>query len=319
MGDTTIEWTDKSWNPVTGCSKVSTGCKNCYAERIFHRPYPGRKFGDVRCHPERLEQPLHWKKPCRIFVNSMSDLFHEAIPDEFLWEIFGVMHRAQRHIFQVLTKRPERMRQALMAWEINLGFFVPRNIWLGVSAEDQPTFDARWSYLEKCPAALRFLSLEPLLGPIDIRRSLPHSKGGCGLVSVHWVIAGGESGPNARPSHPDWFRSVRDQCQAVDVPFFFKQWGEWQPLAQVHGGSGVHDSRVDPPKITVDGHLSTGETLVRVGKKRAGRLLDGREWNEFPGEAQACRNCGHGVAEHFGSDPECRRPDCPCDGYEAQA
>ena len=210
-----IEWTDKTWNPVTGCTKVSAGCKNCYAERLFPRPYPGRAFTDVRLHPERLRQPFHWRKPRRVFVNSMSDLFHEAGPDEFLDQVFAVMALRPRHVFQCLTKRPERMQRYLNSraksveywerqarefgytfkfqWEgevIGTCPFPLPNVWLGVSVEDQEAADARIPLLLETPAAIRFLSCEPLLGRIDLR--LDQYK------RLDWVIVGGESGPRAR-------------------------------------------------------------------------------------------------------------------------
>lgn len=242
---TKIEWTDETWNPVTGCSKVSQGCKNCYAERIFPRAYGKRQFTDVRCHPERLNAPLHWKKPRRIFVNSMSDLFHENVPDEFIDRIFAAMALCQQHMFQVLTKRPERMRSYLrqvsderdMQRWINaaveltdspcavhiedLDWPLP-NVWLGVSVEDQATSDQRIPLLLQTPAAVRFISAEPLLGPIDLLH-IKHTINPPSYPQLDWVIVGGESGPSARPSHPDWFRSLKEQCQAAGVACFMKQ------------------------------------------------------------------------------------------------
>lgn len=229
MGKTKIEWTDKVWNPVTGCTKVSAGCKNCYAERIFQRPYPGRAFTDVRTHPERLDQPLHWRKPCRIFVNSMSDLFHEAIAPIFLGKIFGLMAEAHWHTFQILTKRPKWMEE----WSREVMHYPegdrhrrpeygwPPNVWLGVSVEDQKTADERIPLLLQTPAAVRWVSYEPALGPVDFTCWL-HNSDVCER-NLGWIVAGGESGPQARPSHPDWFRSARDQCQVAGVPFFMKQ------------------------------------------------------------------------------------------------
>jgi len=230
---------------------------------MFHRPYPGRAFTDVRTHPERLDYPLRFTEPWKFFVNSVSDLFHEKVSVRFIAEVFDTMAsysltcrkkdhehdedcwRSWRPTYQILTKRPERMLEILRPgglldqdvseyWPgdsplaVAMGYEWPLpNVWLGVSVEDQPTFYSRWLDLEACPAAVRFLSLEPLLGPIDISRSLPHepdrSGRRCGHVSVNWVIAGGESGPHARPSHPDWFRSVKEQCAAAQVPFFMKQ------------------------------------------------------------------------------------------------
>ena len=271
-GLSNIEWTDATWNPVTGCSKVSAGCKNCYAEALFPRAYGKRKFTDVQVHPERLDWPLKWRgspaakaegRPSRIFVNSMSDLFHEDVPAEFIADVFNIMVSVPLtcrkrecehedpdcfaveppHMFQVLTKRPERMLRFLSGdlermvgehWAgdspLSLQFECgPRfpNVWLGVSVEDQQTADERIPILLQTPAAVRWVSYEPALGPVDfspyLRLATPDSR-------LQWLVAGGESGPRARPPHPDWFRSVRDQCQAAGVPFFFKQWGAWAPV-----------------------------------------------------------------------------------------
>ena len=234
-----IEWTEATWNPVTGCTQVSPGCAHCYAKRFAERfrGVPGHPYEqgfDVTEHPQRLDQPLRWKRPRTIFVNSMSDLFHERVDDSFVASVFEVMERAERHTFQVLTKRPERAADLApsLPW--------PHNVWLGVSVENQ-RWTTRVDALRAIPAAVRFLSCEPLLGPLDLD-----------LDGVGWVIAGGESGPRARPMDTEWARSVRDQCRASGVPFFFKQWGE-------HGPDGR-----------------------RAGKKRAGRLLDGRTWDEAP-------------------------------------
>ena len=466
MSKSKIEWTDATWNPVTGCTKVSAGCKNCYAERLFPKVYPGRKFTDVQCHPERLEQPLRWRKPRRVFVNSMSDLFHKAVPDEFIDQVFAVMALCSQHEFQCLSKRPKRMmeyingqgrdfsiareigrirdrrtgtdlatkeaaRLSASAWsgerlseagrnapvqtskggishkrrispynnddqreencngsascdlgpsqwttntgrtddqprerpqvgelagksgigdllgtedtcdrgssqkemeaqgivtsqnppnrsrcvgdqatqgngdhgqgacgeirneqkghvcnllqedlETHLVWPLP-NAWLGVSIEDQATADERIPLLLQTPAAVRFVSYEPALAPIALRDEWMHL--GCrptmdlppGSGKCDWLICGGESGPKARPMHPDWARSVRDQCQAAGVPFFFKQWGEycwpgqmsedtWREVDAVVNLAGI------PGKP------------YRVGKKKAGRLLDGKKWSEFP-------------------------------------
>ena len=237
-----IEWTEATWNPVTGCTQVSPGCARCYAKRFAERfrgvpGHPYERGFDVVERPERLGQPLRWKRPRTIFVNSMSDLFHEAVADDFVASVFETMERAGRHTFQVLTKRPERAAALApsLPW--------PPNVWLGVSVENQ-RWTTRIDALRAIPAAVRFLSCEPLLGPLDLD-----------LEGVGWVIAGGESGPRARPMDIAWARSVRDQCRAAGVPFFFKQWGE-------HGPDGR-----------------------REGKKRAGRLLDGRTWDEAPAQS----------------------------------
>lgn len=281
---TKIEWTDEVWNPVTGCTKVSQGCKNCYAERLAERFWGKRKFTDVQCHPERLEIPLHWRKPRRIFVNSMSDLFHDAVPGSFIADILHVIGHSYcaQHTFQVLTKRPKRMYEF---FESNPGAIIP-NLQLGISAENQETANERIPWLLKTPAAVRFVSYEPALGPVyfgedtpegwysyltgDIEMGIGTFKRPDGAPKLDWVIAGGESGPGARPAHPDWFRAVRDQCRAAGIPFFFKQWGEWWP-----GEFGrLYNASV---KSWTD-----GQDMWRIGKKNAGRLLDGREWNEYP-------------------------------------
>lgn len=234
-----IEWTDATWNPVTGCTQVSPGCAHCYAKTFAERfrGVPGHPYEqgfDLKLWPSRIEQPARWKTPRRVFVNSMSDLFHDFVPDEYIVRVFDAMAATPRHQFQVLTKRPERAAAIapLLRWS--------SNVWLGVSVENQ-----RWSQrvdvLREIPAVVRFLSCEPLLGGLELN-----------LDGIGWVIAGGESGPRARPMNIEWARSLRDSCRRVHVPFFFKQWG-------------AHD---------VNGR--------RVGKKVAGRVLDGRTWDEFP-------------------------------------
>jgi protein gp37 len=262
---TTIEWTDETWNPITGCTKVSQGCKNCYAEgianRFFAKQYPPnqdgtqRKFTDVRCHPERLDQPLRWKEPRRVFVNSMSDLFHEDVPEEFIRAVFTVMRNAQRHTFQILTKRAARMLEIVGTWQRNglllregHGCILP-NVWLGVSVEDQEHADERIPLLLQTPAAVRFLSIEPQLGPVDMtdlpvprdyenlsdaiiqpyRFNALTSADDEHVYNVHqkidWVIVGGESGPGARPFQVEWAKSIVDQCRAAGVACFVKQLG----------------------------------------------------------------------------------------------
>jgi protein gp37 len=208
-----IEWTDATWNPVRGCTKVSPGCKHCYAETFAERfrgvpDHPFEQGFDLRLVENALELPLQWRRPRRIFVNSMSDLFHEDVPEPFVFRVFDVMRRASQHQFQVLTKRSERMAK------IAAKLAIAPNVWMGVSVENG---DYTWRVrdLERVAAAVRFLSVEPLLGPID---DLP-------LKGIHWVIVGGESGPRARPMSPAWVRSIREQCARARVPFFFKQWG----------------------------------------------------------------------------------------------
>ena len=271
-----IEWTNETWNPVTGCSKVSEGCKHCYAEREWARlsanpktVYHGRKFTDVMFHPERLDQPLRWKKPRMIFVNSMSDLGHESIPLDFTDRVFGYMNMCRRHTFQILTKRPKRLREVVLHALDEEGLSVFPNVWLGVSVEDQETADERIPLLLETPAAVRFVSYEPALGPVDLSRWVIHPR-------LDWVIAGGESGPKARPSHPDWFRTVRDQCQAAGVPFFFKQWGEWLPAASGHGGPARGAWGGDRFLYGWGDIQDNDNNMVRAGKRALGsRTLDG--------------------------------------------
>lgn len=232
-GWTKIEWTERTWNPVTGCTKVSPGCKHCYAERLALRL---QKMGNPRyrngfkvtLHEDLLDLPLRWKRPSLIFVNSMSDLFHEEVPFDFIQRVFKTMERANWHVFQVLTKRSHRLKELApkLPW--------PPNVWMGVSVETAKYYE-RIHHLREVPAAVRFLSCEPLLGPLE---HLP-------LDGIHWVIVGGESGPNARPMKEEWVLSIKDQCERAGVPFFFKQWG------------GVH-------------------------KWRNGRKLNGKEYNGMP-------------------------------------
>lgn len=221
---TGIEWTDETWNPVTGCSKVSPGCANCYAETLAltrltgKAGYPGLPWTpanaaqNVVLRPERLRKPLSWREPRMVFVNSMSDLFHELVPWEYIDQVFDVMEQAERHTFQVLTKRPERMKA--------LARPVPANVWLGTSIEND-RWTVRADHLRETPRATRFLSCEPLLGPLP---SLD-------LTGLDWVIVGGESGEGHRPIDPDWVRDIRDRCIAAGVSFFFKQWGGHTPKA----------------------------------------------------------------------------------------
>ena len=228
-----IEWTEATWNPVTGCTKISPGCRNCYAERLSKRlkamgvAQYANEFS-LTLHPESLDLPLRWKKPKRVFVNSMSDLFQRGIPFDFIQDVFAVMVEASRHQFQILTKRPE------IALEYAKKLRWPANIWLGTSVENQH-YVHRVHTLTRIPARVRFLSVEPLLGPIS---RLP-------LRGIDWVIVGGESGPGARPMREPWVTQIRNRCQSFGVPFFFKQWGG-------------------------------------VNKKRAGRMLEGRTWDETP-------------------------------------
>jgi protein gp37 len=223
----TIEWTDATWNPVSGCTEVSPGCRYCYARRFAERfrgvpNHPFEQGFDLRLWPDRLSLPLKWRKPRRIFVNSMSDLFHEDVPVRFVQDVFDVMAKADWHIFQVLTKRSARLVELapLLPW--------PSHIWAGVSIE-LDRFASRANDLRKVPAAIRFVSAEPLLGP------LPNLD----LQGLHWIITGGESGPGHRVCNPDWVRDLRDRCQAAGVPFFHKQWGGLTP----HTGGRLLDGR----------------------------------------------------------------------------
>jgi len=322
VGDSTkIEWTGATWNPVTGCAKVSQGCKNCYAERdwarLVHLPaYQGRAFTDVECHPERLYQPIRWKKTRRIFVNSMSDLFHPDVPDEFIDEVFAVMALCSQHAFQVLTKRARRQRDYLRSggrasavFDImrtaEIGYYAGgdklppqswplQNAWIGVSVEDQATAGDRIPLLLQTPAAVRWISAEPLLGPVHVglylsRSNMPGLRMMPGfrdsLPGIDWVVAGGESGPKARPSHPDWFRSLRDQCKAAGVPFLFKQWGEWigadQDECPFRGPARRWMWADGAPWHWQDGQRAM-PLFCRVGKTAAGRLLDGVLHDDYP-------------------------------------
>ena len=235
MASSKIEWTESTWNPLTGCTKISPGCKNCYAERMAKRLQAMgvekyREGFQLALHPEVLEEPLTWNKPQMIFVNSMSDLFHKDVPLDFIQCIFDVMRRAHWHQFQVLTKRAERLQ------ELDAAIDWPKNVWMGVSVETA-TYMHRIEMLRGTRAVIKFLSLEPLLGPLP----------GMNLEGIDWVIVGGESGPHARPIQPEWVRDIRDQCVCANVPFFFKQWGG-------------------------------------TNKKKTGRLLDLRTWDELPRE-----------------------------------
>lgn len=295
---TKIEWTDATWNVVIGCDKVSPGCDHCYAVRTAHRfqehPNPavaaayagteqgGDWTGRVNLVESRLDLPLRWKRPRRIFVNAQSDLFHDQVPDEFIARVWAVMASAPRHTFQVLTKRHGRMRSLLSSEEFRLAVQrrIPHagaspyvaaywkawplpNVWLGVSVEDQKRADLRIPALLDTPAAVRWISAEPLLGPVDIINGL----GDSWLTGIDWIVAGGESGPGSRPMHPDWARSLRDQCEVAGVPFLFKQWGSHRPSAV---GSIVRGGVRFP--------------MVPASKTAAGRELDGRTWDEYPQE-----------------------------------
>jgi protein gp37 len=331
--NTAIEWADATWQPITGCSVVSPGCTNCYAMRLAGtrlKHHPSRAgltrevgghhvwTGETRFNEAELVKPLRWKRPRRVFVCAHGDLFHESVPDEWIDRVFAVMALARQHTFQVLTKRASRMRDYckgpwqprlipyLKAWQkrpAGHGVILETangslpNVWLGVSVEDQARADERIPDLLATPAAVRWLSCEPLLGPVDLRE-VPAAKGGtarslfgplsgycprhfprknCGCPQMQarldWIVVGGESGPDARPMHPDWARSLRDQCRVAGKPFFFKQFGEWLHSDQL-GWWPYGDEAIERSAAQGD--------FYRVGKKPAGRLLDGREWSEFP-------------------------------------
>ncbi len=221
MGTTKIEWAEKVWNPVTGCTPVSEGCENCYAARMAKRFWKGRDFSDVQVHPERLDEPLHWRKPRRVFVCSMSDLFHEKVPFRFVNKMFDTIWHCQQHDFLLLTKRIERAAKYFS----DSMFSKPQpNVHLGVTCENQKRTDERIPQLSQIPAAVRYVSFEPLLGPVGDIPFTSYREVDFGQ-HIDWVIVGGESGPGARPMDPDWVRSIRDQCQAAGVPFFMKQMG----------------------------------------------------------------------------------------------
>ncbi|MRV72522.1 DUF5131 family protein [Duganella sp. FT92W] len=362
---TNISWTDATWNPVRGCSMVSAGCTHCYAMGVAARfsgpglPYEGLTMkttqgakwnGKITLVPDMLGRPLAWRRPRKIFVNSMSDLFHDAVPDSFIDQVFAVMALAPRHVFQVLTKRPERMRQycknfswarlipsctgadgvstipgfTLQALKHHFGqvpastlHFGRRdvwplpNVWLGVSVEDQAAADARVPVLLDTPAAVHWISAEPLLGPVDLRtididghrEIYPLTGTACcedddgnstpDLPRIKWVVSGGESGVGSRPMHPAWPRRLRDHCAAAGVAFLHKQNGEWQASADHAPDS--HGESVDSVAIHVDGRIeyrpleafalnrTPGWAIVcRVGKRAAGRLLDGVLHDEYP-------------------------------------
>lgn len=349
MGDKTgIEWADATWNPVRGCTKVSAGCDNCYAMTVAHRfsgpgqPYEGltrliggrgQWNGRIMLVEKVLDQPLRWQKPRRIFVNSMSDLFHPIVPDEFIDRVFAVMALCPRHTFQILTKRPGRMRDYCSesslpsriisaayrmdstagAWinaDVHIGGMelLPfPNVWLGVSVEDQATANERIPLLLDTPARVRWLSCEPLLGPVglddlvDDKGPMGEDHASCLECDVHpdddpwsgacidWVVVGGESGPGSRPMHPDWARALRDQCQTAGIPFLFKQWGDHAEacdsnIDQARESLFVETDGTDSTRWTIDRHSHSTAHMVRIGKHKAGRTLDGETFDQYPEE-----------------------------------
>lgn len=335
---TTIEWTDATWNIITGCSVLSKGCTNCYAMRMAGsrlKHHPSRAGltqpsaagavwnGQVRFNAQWLDQPLTWRKPRRIFVCAHGDLFHESVPDEWIDQVFAVMAAAPWHTFQVLTKRAERMRRYLTrqdraelieyaAVRLAIDDLVPidlnggphtlplPNVWLGVSAEDQATANERIPHLLASPGAVHWISAEPLLGHLDLQRACQYPA----LLYpeldpsnvIDWVVTGGESGPGARPAHPDWFRSLRDQCSTMGVPLHFKQWGAWGDPDSIEATGIAHHGWFETdrkdggiPRHEWPGPIVNGVELAsqrpevfNVGKKAAGRLLDGRTHDEWP-------------------------------------
>jgi protein gp37 len=376
---TKIEWADKTWNPVRGCALVSEGCRNCYAMRTAHRfsgpgkPYEGltemgpngpRWTGHARVIYEAMDEPLRWRESQRIFVNSMSDLFHDDVDIDDIAHIFAVMALAHWHQFQILTKRPTRMQQVVgsldfrervdswmsmmlddeerppsLAWDAEARLTTDAratapdvtsddawplpNVWLGVSVEHQQAANERISHLLLTPAAVRFLSCEPLLGPIDLEhipagplcpqqpehrvdvlrggtwnlrsgfvpKGQPDFINHSDMERIDWVIGGGESQYGARPMHPDWIRSLRDQCVAAGRPFLFKQWGEWTPgenverqTGWVRGATWLDDRWffTDEDLSNEEAHIDDEPDLYRVGKEEAGRHLDGVVWDQFP-------------------------------------
>lgn len=366
---TKIEWTDRTWNPIAGCTPISPGCANCYAATMARRLaamaqaniHKGRKPGRKRKYigtaerrghvdvftgqigyDDTITEPLMWTKPSKVFVNSESDLFHEAVPFEFIYRVLAVIGASPKHTFQVLTKRAARMAEFFAdrsrvaygmaeaakemfghgevgrtAGEL-MSRWPMRNLWLGVSVEDQQRADERIPHLLTTPAAVRFLSCEPLLGPVDLSAWMEpvqelltcrkcgeefatgeserdglspcclregDPQGETGGSEIGWLIAGGESGPLARPAHPDWFRKLRDQCQEAGVPYFFKQWGNWLPHSEVfpngQNGEGLYATTQKLPRsmaVKTVGDIR----MLEVGKKASGRFLDGREHSEFP-------------------------------------
>jgi len=373
---TKIEWTEETWNPIVGCDHVSPGCDNCYAAReasgrLKHLPLyaglasDGKFTGEVRLVPERLDQPLRWQRPRRIFVNSMADLFHDDVPDGFIAQVWNVMAHCPQHTFQILTKRHARMRSWVTRWADHEEFGPPKlvrgpeatraahpsgrgqlfaamleqmgtpppgaayptfdwmegqrwwpsvlhNVWLGVSVEDQKRADLRIPALHDTPAAVRWISAEPLLGPVDLFKHLfpQRCPGGCDCrwpedadakecacggpccteewnpaPGIDWVVAGGESGPAARPMHPAWARELRDLCLDAGVPYLFKQWGEWAPAPSNYGPDVPEQARPHTQLVFATPSDVDGQIMLRRGKKLAGRELDGRLWDQYPAVA----------------------------------
>lgn len=322
MSVTTIEWTQRpgtvgeTWNPTTGCNKVDRGCKNCYAETMHRRlqamgqaKYAKDFLEGAVVQPDTLDIPMRWTKPRTVFVNSMSDLFHEEVPFDFITQVMQVIQLTPQHTYLVLTKRPEVALRFWYHMEVaNKIWQPPPNLWMGTSAHDQGSADKRVSELLGLKGCLHFLSYEPAIGPLDLNRLHPkaaptyrtsldalrgiyslqkwkgkewHHLMSSQYEKLDWVIMGGESGPKADPMHPAWARAMRDQCKEAGVPFFFKQWGLWQPITYRQGDAqevyikfelGKNERLLDQPL----------QNMVRVGKGAAGHELDGETWQQFP-------------------------------------
>jgi len=336
---TKIEWTDETWNPIVGCSKISEGCENCYAEKMANRlasmgcseygfgvvnPF-GEWSGKAVFIESALEKPLHWKRPRKIFVCSMGDLFHESVPFEWIDKVMAVIALCPQHTFQILTKRPKRMAEYFADKNIKTKIFYASdflsetcdyseysrnliktlkeswplpNLWLGVTAENQHRADERIPILLRIPAAKQFVSLEPMLGEIDIESYLSGKPSLVQAINLEpqdnlyfpkldWVIVGGETGHGARPMHPKWVKSILNQCNSAGVAFFFKSWGEWAahnkpPIRGTYNGGGIFlkpDGVCGCQGDWWDGHAAA---MNKVGKKNSGYLIDGREYREFP-------------------------------------
>lgn len=321
---TKIEWCQETINPLPGCTKISEGCQNCYAVRQANRFKGTEKYhglvehgnwtGQVNWWPDDLEKLVNWKKPRMVFINSMGDLFHPSVKDEWIDAVFRIMTHpmsgANHHIYLLLTKRPER----ILSGHINRFRNWP-NVWLGVTAENQKRADERIPILLQIPAAVRWVSFEPMLSYINIEPFLKDIVNGCTINcnqtkhicrlhagdcgkayrssnGIDWVVCGGESGPGARPMHPDWTRSLRDQCVAADVPFFFKSWGDWEP-SEIKPEIDTCYHKISDGSIAAytsttkhhwwGGSWGDGKPLsVWVGKKKSGREIDGRTWDQYP-------------------------------------
>lgn len=270
MNNTKIEWTDRTWNPVSGCTKVSQGCKNCYAETMHERFNGKGSFRKVTIKPHKIDEPLKWKKPSKIFVNSMSDLFHEDVPFSFIYDVMVTIQKAHWHTFQILTKRPEIMVKFFNEYAQPMEP-IP-NLWIGVSAENQDALNERLPYLLQTKAVVKFLSCEPLLGPIVFN---PEH-----LQQIQWVIIGGESGPKARIMEKDWVYDLVRQLSKTDIPTFFKQWGEFLPYEMYLTLSQTEVIRNFKGKSIKINDVN----YLRVGKKQAGNSITGYVLQEFPNQ-----------------------------------